>query len=153
MIIGIGTNRLLAWMGVGKAPFDGLAPPPTGEGNTADGAGALLLEALSAAIGQWHQFFGGQIWTLSALLIAVLLAALLFRLFAESLGQPGGALVLGAFLSGHLELIEHGIQLLYLPAAFLWIGQPAGDSAPPLLSPTAQVAFVGFAAYRCFGPG
>jgi hypothetical protein len=153
VIIGIGTNRVLTWTGIGKDPFNvGASSGTTGGGDPADDGGDLLVEALFTAIGQWEQFFGAQVWTLSALLIAVLLAALLFRLFGERLSRAGEALALGAFLSGHLELLDQGARLLYSPAAFFWTGQPSEDLGFPFVI-IIQVGFVGFAAHRCFGPG
>ncbi|MCS3610062.1 DUF3667 domain-containing protein [Salinibacter ruber] len=152
VIIGIGINRFLAWTGMGKDPFDvGASSGTTGEGGPADG-GDLLVEALFTAIGQWEQFFGAQIRTLSALLMAVLLGALLFRLFGERLSRAGEALTLGAFLSGHLELLNQGAKLLCSPAVFLWTGQPL-KTPSFLLTVVIQVGFVGFTAHRCFGPG
>ncbi|MCS4147657.1 DUF3667 domain-containing protein [Salinibacter ruber] len=152
VIIGIGINRFLAWTGMGKDPFDvGASSGTTGEGGPADG-GDLLVEALFTAIGQWEQFFGAQIRTLSALLMAVLLGALLFRLFGERLSRAGEALTLGAFLSGHLELLNQGAKLLCSPAVFLWTGQPL-KTPSFLLTVAIQVGFVGFTAHRCFGPG
>ncbi len=152
VIIGIGANRLLTWTGTGKDPFNvGASSGTTGEGDPADG-GDLLAEALFTALGQWEQFLGAQIWTLAALLTAVLLAALLFRLFGERLSQAGEALALGAFLSGHLELLDQGARLLYSPAAFFWTGQPL-KTPSFFLTVVIQVGFVGFAAHRCFGPG
>ncbi|MFB6230915.1 MAG: DUF3667 domain-containing protein [Salinibacter sp.] len=162
VIISIGTERLLAWTGMGEDPFGGSAAPGTGRspatsngatsgGATADGAGDLFAEALSTALDQWTQVVGAQIRTLAALLLAVLLAVLLRRLFAGRLKQGGEALALGAFLSGHAELLVTGAEFLYSPAVSFYIGQPAeGLFLPSLL---IQVGYVGFAAHRCFGPG
>jgi hypothetical protein len=147
VIIGIGINRFLAWTGVGEDPFDGPTPPATDDETT-----GLLVESIFAALGQWKQFFGAQIWTLSALLMAVLLGALLFRLFGERLSRAGEALTLGAVLSGHLELLNQGAKLLCSPVVFFWTGQPL-KTPSFLLTVVIQVGFVGFAAHRCFGPG
>lgn len=146
-ILAIGTEELLTWTGISEDPF-----PPEFEARAPSSEAAPLAEAfvdvLFKATGQWIQLLGSQIEVLGGLLMAGLLAALLYRLF-DSIKQGGEALALGCFLSAHVLLLTAGADLVREPVMYLRTGTPAKSSL--LYAVLIQIGYVGFATYQGFG--
>jgi hypothetical protein len=149
MILSLGIQQLLGWAGAVDAPFDASALQ---EGRTSvaaeAGPAAFFVETLYAALEQWTLLYQ-EMSVLTALLVAALVAALLYRLFASREVQPGEALALGCYMSAHVIVLNAGAELIGLLVSFLLTGQPV-EGGLSLLA-LIQVGYVGYASHGCFG--
>jgi len=83
------------------------------------------------------------------LLVAGLLALNFRRLFWRQLASGAEALAVGSFLLGHVVFLGMGLEAVVGVSTSLWTGQPADPAGTLLL----MLAYTGWAAYACFGPG
>ncbi len=93
------------------------------------------------------------------LLGAGILAVLLSRLFGSSLRRRFDAAALSGFLVGHAVLLETAVHVAWVPPTRLLTGGPVSPVSPAAFTVFFTAAFVvflgyvGWATYRCFGPG
>lgn len=93
------------------------------------------------------------------LLAVGILAALLSRLFRDQLRRRFDAVALSGFLIGHAVLLETAVHVAWVPPTRLLTGGPASPVSPATFTFFFAAAFVvflgyvGWATYRCFGPG
>lgn len=102
-----------------------------------------------AAFQQLFQYQETQI--VSTLVLAVLLALALGRLFDRRLRQGAKALALGSFLAGHASFLAAGATLVVAPVEYLTTGHPAEPSW--YLSPIIAVPYAWVAIFWTFGRG
>ena len=150
VVVSIGTDQFLAWIGAGDLPWAESEAPTSPNGTASGGAGAEegFGRALDVAVSQVILLFDR---TAGILLVTGLLAALLYRLFKDKLRRMGEALATGSFLVAHGMFLGRGADLLYVGAAFLYIGQPA--ESPGFFSLAILFGYIGLASHQCFGPG
>lgn len=143
LIIDIGADRLLAWIGARTLPWTdpGVSQSLDVSSLGADDIFITSFEETSAVL------VGPQTRFITMLLMAGLLAAVLYRLFAE-IGQMSDALAVGSYLVGHTTFLSRGIDLLYAVPAFLYTGEAV--ELPSLLL-IIGFGYLGFAGYRAFG--
>lgn len=148
LVLDVGADRLLVWTGA-RTPL----------WTDAEMSRYLDLEA-SLGAGSDDIFYTAlvEVFTVMAdpqtrfillLLMAGLLAPVLYRLFAE-LGRVSEALATGSFLMGHATFLSRGADLLYVVPAFLYTGQPVESSSFLLV---IGLGYLGFASHQAFGPG
>jgi len=149
VIVGVGVDQFLAWIGAGPPPgADSVATPSANGPEVEEGVGT----AVEVVGGQISALSGGSYArTVLAFLITALLAVLLYRLFGDEITRMGEALGVSSFLFAHANFLSRGAVLLYVPLASLYAGYPIGDST--LLGIAIAAGYVGFASYQGFGPG
>lgn len=88
-----------------------------------------------------------------SLLSAGILAIILRRLFREELRKGAEALAVGIFLLSHAILLAVGCWLLYVPFAYLWLGQPAHPMTYSVIASMTTILYPGAVAHCTFGAG
>lgn len=149
MILSLGIQQLLGWAGAADVPFDASGLQEARSSAAAgEGPAAFFVETLYTALEQWARLYQ-EIAVLTALIVAALVAALIYRLFASRKIQPGEALALGCFMSAHVIVLNAGAELIGLLVSFLLTGQPVEGGL--FLLALVQVGYVGYASHGCFG--
>lgn len=145
-VVDYGTARFLVWSGAAESPLD--SDSFSGGAMTAEKTGKVLevtLDQMSTLSAR------SEASAMSALLLTGLLAVLLYRLFESKLEQVGEAVAIGSYLTAHAVFLALGAELLYLPPAALYAGEPVEPGL--FINTSTFVGYVGFASYRGFGPG
>lgn len=149
VVISFGIGQFLAWIG---------ASPPLGSSERAspsskvDETGKGFVEALEVTVEQLSALTrGSYAQIILALVAAVTLATLLYRLFGDEMEQMGEALGTASYLVAQVNFLGTGAELLYVPPVSLYAGHPIEGSN--LLGTIIRVGYVGFACYQWFGPG
>lgn len=136
-----GATRLLVWIGATEP----LAATVDRLGDTGiEGAMRTVLQGLVA--------YKDIVLHAGYLIVAGLLALLLWRLFRDGLRRGGEALALASFLTGHAILLttiveDLGGRLLL----FIVTRTPVEGSL--LFDVAVMAGYVGICGYQCFGPG
>ena len=154
VVVGVAADQFLGWIGASAPPWAESEAPTSPNGTTSDAAGAAggFDEAFETAVDQvGFLITGPQLRIAGVLLLTVLFAALLYRLFGDRLEKMGEALAVASFLTAHAIFLSTGAELLYVGAASLYAGQPA--ESPSFLNLTILFGYIGLASYRGFGPG
>jgi len=150
LIIDIGADRLLAWIGARTLPWTDPGVSQSLDLSSTDVSSVRgddifirsFEEAFAVAVGPQTRF-------ITMLLMAGLLATVLYRLFTE-LGRMSDALAVGSYLIGHATFLSRGTDLLYVVPAFLY----TGESIPqPSFLLVIVLGYLVFAGYQAFGPG
>ena len=158
VVVNFGTEQFLVWIGASPpSPPRGdseTSPPPGGPEASSTGADPTSAEAAEgfekAARMVVEQFAAyrsyGQI--IAALVLASLLAVLLYRLF--EIDRVGEALAVASFLVAHGYVLDAGANLLYVGAVSSYTAGPAEGSS--LLRVIIAIGYAGAAVHQCFGP-
>jgi len=141
VVLCYGVDRVLTWGGARASLTDQMP------GRVPEDAAPVVREVQMVA---WRVFESQGARVAANLLLAGLLALVLWRLFRENLNRGAEALALGGFLVGHTVLIEAVVKLVYAPAVYLSTGRPAEFSF--LLYLGVSGVYIGWATYGCFGP-
>ncbi len=149
VIVDVGVDQFLAWIGASDLPWAESEASPSSNGAEAEEG---FEKAIDVALDQvFIVLEGPQARIAGVLLVTGLLAVLLYRPFGDELEKIGEALATGSFLVAHATFITRGAELLYVGAASLYIGQPA--EGPDFFNLAIFFSYIGFASYQCFGPG
>jgi len=143
VVIGIGIDQLLLL--AGAASSDSGSSPEEEEG---------AVKALDVAYDRMDFIFEGQAMIIFFLLMIGPLAALLYRLFEERFDQMAEALAVGSFQAAHAILLGNGVYLVLSVFVVLYTGHPVESSdIAGIAGLMVYLGYIGFASYRCFGPG
>jgi hypothetical protein len=148
VIVSVGVDQFLAWIGASPPPGADSEASPSPNGPEAEEGIGKALEVVGEQI---SALSGGSYGPIAlALLITGLLAVLLYHLFGDEMKRMGEALGVSSFLAAHATFLDVGADLLYVPVASLYAGHPIEGS--PLLWATIVAGYVGFASHQGFGP-
>ena len=148
LVIDVAADRLLIWVGARIPPWTDAGVSRHLDPTPMDAASDDIF--YTAFVEVFTVLSDPQTRFISLLLMAGLLAAVLYRLIAE-LDRMSEALAVGSFLMAHATFLSRGADLLYTVPAFFYAGQTI--ETPTLLLVLVSVGYLGFASHRAFGPG
>jgi hypothetical protein len=144
----VGADRLLVWIGARTPLWTDAGMSRYLDLEASLGAGSddifytAFVEVFTVMVDPQTRF-------ILLLLMAGLLAPVLYRLFAE-LGRISEALAVGSFLVAHVTFLSTGADLLYVAPVFLYTRRPVD---PPSFLMVISLGYLAFASYKAFGPG